>query len=260
MADTKLTKANLFGIEKELGGGTLVIANPPEPATNELVKIKIGEIVYNVEGSGPGPSEQQNFYGMILPTNTTILPGQWILEDPPTYSEYPYRADITVSGATADCSPDVRFNITDDFDKLAPIANAYTDKVMIYASEALTNSLIVPVIILNNLVATEPSSEFYQLEGYIFLNSSIATTDWINESSGGATPTYEDFPYRADIIDPDGDITSDYSADARFSYSDITSGIFAPVTNCDTSKIMIYASEIPSNTITIPVIICTKVA
>ena len=147
MADTKITKANLFGTEKELGGGTLVIANPPEAATNELVKIKIGEIVYNVEGSGPGPSGQQNFYGMILPTNTTILPGQWVLENPPTYSEYPYRADITVAGATADCSPDVRFDITDEFDKLAPIANAYTDKVMIYASEIPSNNITIPVII-----------------------------------------------------------------------------------------------------------------
>ena len=256
MADTKLIKANLFGTEKELGGGgTLVIANPPEPSTNTLVTIKIGDVVYNVEGGGPGG--QQYFYGMILPTNISIGTSSWILEDPPTYDEYPYRADISVIGATPDCSPDVRFDITDDFDKLAPIANAYTDKVMIYASEVPANTVIVPTIILNNLVATEPSPEFSQLEGYIILNSTVATTDWVNEASGGATPTYDDFPYRADIAD--SDITADYSPDVRMSYADIESGIFAPVANCDASKIMIYASEIPASSITIPVIICTKV-
>ena len=257
MADTKITKANLFGTEKELGGGTLVIANPPEPATNTLVKIKINDVIYDVAG---GTYVSQNFYGMILPTDITISPGQWTLENPPTYNEYPYKADIAVIGATPDCSPDVRFDITEDFDKLAPIANVNTNNIVtIYASEALTNSLTVPVIILNNLVATEPSAEFYQLEGYIFLNVSVATMDWVNEASGGATPTYEDYPYRADIIDPDGDITSDYSADVRFDYNDVNSGIFAPVTNCNANKIMIYASRVPDNDVTIPVIICTKV-
>jgi len=94
-------------------------------------------------------------------------------------------------------------------------------------------------------------------EGLQLTNYMVATTDWINEASGGGTPTYEDFPYRANINF--SGVTSDYSADVRLNYSEIKGGLIAPIFNCSSDKVIIYASDIPDNRITIPIIICTKI-
>ena len=88
-------------------------------------------------------------------------------------------------------------------------------------------------------------------------NVQVLTTDWVDESSGGGTPTYADYPFRADITIQG--VTTDYSPDVRFGLDEAVSGIFAPIADTGTNKVMIYASEQPSATVTIPVIICTNV-
>ena len=228
----------------------------PEAAIASLVRVKIDDVVYAIEG---GSADVSFFYGKVLSPNIVVESSAWVLENPPTYENYPYRADIEVIGATSDCSPDVRFEFDGNYNLFAPVANAYTDKVMIYASEPPSGNIMIPVIILNNVQMTIPTPGWSSLEGFIYLNSAVLTTDWVNEASGGGTPTYENYPYRADINDPSGDITSDYSPDVRFENEEIASGIFAPVAGCSAGKIQIYASEIPANDITIPAIICTKI-
>ena len=85
----------------------------------------------------------------------------------------------------------------------------------------------------------------------------VATTDWTDESDGGATPTYADYPWAAEITLTG--VTTAHSPDVRFDLTDATSGIFAPVAGTAAGKVLIYASEQPSAAITIPVIICKKV-
>ena len=34
------------------------------------------------------------------------------------------------------------------------------------------------------------------LRGLSLINTVVRTSSWINEGSGGATPTYEDYPYK----------------------------------------------------------------
>ena len=98
----------------------------------------------------------------------------------------------------------------------------------------------------------------WEVDGVIKkLNAQVLTTDWVDESSGGATPTYEDYPVVAEI--PITGVTTIHSPDVRFALEEALSGIFAPVAESDTGVVKIYASEQPSATITIPVIICTKV-
>lgn len=87
-------------------------------------------------------------------------------------------------------------------------------------------------------------------------NVTVETTDWVDESGQGGTPTYADYPFRADITVTD--MTGDYSPDVRFGYDEMNSGIFAPVAESDTDVIKIYASQVPSADIVIPTIICTK--
>ena len=95
------------------------------------------------------------------------------------------------------------------------------------------------------------------LRGIQLTNCVVARTDWVNEASGGATPTYEDYPYRADISVVG--VRSSFSPDIRLNYNDIVSRIINPICDCSTDVIRIYASRVPDNDVTIPVIICTKV-
>jgi len=83
-------------------------------------------------------------------------------------------------------------------------------------------------------------------------NVAVAVADFVVDS------TYTDYGYKAEISMPGVD--SNYSPDVRFSLADATSGIFAPVADTDTDKVIIYASEVPAADITIPVIICTPLS
>lgn len=89
-------------------------------------------------------------------------------------------------------------------------------------------------------------------EQIIATDLTVGTGVWTSSS------VYSGYGYQASITI--SNITSDYSPDVRFTCEDAVSGIFAPVADCGTNNVIIYASEIPSASITIPVIICTKVA
>lgn len=77
----------------------------------------------------------------------------------------------------------------------------------------------------------------------------VAVADW------QADATYTGFSYKAEISMPG--VTADYSPDVRFDFDDINSGVFAPVADAGTDKVIIYANAVPAAAITIPVIICT---
>lgn len=83
-------------------------------------------------------------------------------------------------------------------------------------------------------------------------NVAVAVADFVVDA------TYTDYGYKAEISMPGVD--SNYSPDVRFSLADAASGIFAPVADTDTDKVIIYASEVPAADITIPVIICTPLS
>lgn len=253
MPDRNLTKVNLFETEFGVAGGSNVEANPVEAATDTLVKLKVDDIVYSVEGGGGGAPD---LVGGLMRT-VVIGTADWVLESPATYDNYPYRADIAAVGVTSDVSPDVRFNYEDIVSGIfAPVANCGTDKVMIYASEVPASSITIPVIILNvTRGGSIPGTG--ALEGLTYSNIAVLTTDWINEGSGGATPTYDAYPFRADITL--ADVTSDYSPDVIYTLNQINMGVLGPIAVCGTGKISIYASAVPDNDITIPKIVCTKV-
>lgn len=86
----------------------------------------------------------------------------------------------------------------------------------------------------------------------IVTNVEVAVADW------EADATYADYGYKAEISMIG--VTTSYSPDVRFAYSEISSGIYAPVADTDADVVIIYASEVPASAITIPVIICTLVS
>lgn len=64
-----------------------------------------------------------------------------------TYEDFPYRAAITLSGATASMKPDVCFSLADATSGIfAPVAESYGGGVYIYASEVPGAAITIPVI------------------------------------------------------------------------------------------------------------------
>jgi len=252
MAD-RLNHANLFNNEFDLGGGSNVVANPAEEATDTLVKLKVEDVVYSVEGGG---DTTPNLISGVL-TTITVETADWVLESPATYENYPYRADLTAVGVTSDISPDVRYNYSEiESGIFAPIADCGTDKVMIYASAVPNGDFTIPVIILNvTRGGAIPGTG--SIEGLTYSNITVHTTDWINEGSGGATPTYSSYPFRADISLQD--VTADYSPDIIYTLTQINMGVLSPIAVCGSGVLNLYASAIPDSDFTIPKIVCTKV-
>lgn len=72
----------------------------------------------------------------------TVASSAWASDS--TYSDYPYRAAVALSGVTANHVPSVNFNSTDALSgKLSPISESYDGGVYIYATEALTSEVNV---------------------------------------------------------------------------------------------------------------------
>lgn len=84
----------------------------------------------------------------------------------------------------------------------------------------------------------------------VFKNKVIETSSFVSDT------TYTDYPYKADIQCTG--VTSEYVPEVTFSLEDAISGKFAPVVSSDVNTVTIYAKEVPSASITIPSILCTK--
>ena len=89
--------------------------------------------------------------------------------------------------------------------------------------------------------------EFKRLQ---FENTSVAASAFVADS------TYEDFPFRASVS-LDGVLES-MTPEVIFGLVDAVSGLFAPVAECYTGGVYVYASDVPEAAITIPTIICWK--
>ena len=76
MIDYKVENGTITSIDGyEVGGGTAVEANPQEEATQQLNKIKIDNIAYNIAGGGSGGS------GFIVKDITTQTPSSGIKDN-----------------------------------------------------------------------------------------------------------------------------------------------------------------------------------
>ena len=72
----------------------------------------------------------------------TVAASAWASDS--TYSDYPYRAAIALSGVTANHVPNVNFNSSDALSgKLSPVSESYDGGVYIYATEAITDAVSV---------------------------------------------------------------------------------------------------------------------
>ena len=83
----------------------------------------------------------------------TVAASAWASDS--TYSDYPYRASIALSGVTANHVPSVNFNSSDALSgKLSPVSESYDGGVYIYATEALTEAVSVGSVTCIKVVST----------------------------------------------------------------------------------------------------------
>ena len=76
----------------------------------------------------------------------------------------------------------------------------------------------------------------------------------IPSSAWALTNTYNDYPYRGTISIPD--VTPAMIPNVIFSWEQIESGNFSPIVATDTGAVYIYAESQPTDTVTIPAVIC----
>lgn len=83
----------------------------------------------------------------------TVASSAWASDS--TYSDYPYRAAVPLSGVTASHAPIVNFSNADSLSgKLSPVADSYAGGVYIYATEALAETVNIGSVICVKVVGT----------------------------------------------------------------------------------------------------------
>lgn len=104
---------------------------------------KIDAALKNVEDAADGSGNAS----IITATNTSVPVSAWASDT--TYTDFPFRAGITIAGCTANHKPDVTFSLTDAVSgNYAPIAESYAGGIYIYAAEKPTAALTIPTITL----------------------------------------------------------------------------------------------------------------
>lgn len=77
--------------------------------------------------------------------NVEIQPSAWQADE--TYSEYPFRAAVTLSGVTENFVPDIVLSPEDALSNVfAPVADSYSGGVYLYANEAPAGIVTVPTV------------------------------------------------------------------------------------------------------------------
>lgn len=124
----------------------------------------------------------------------------------------------------------------------------YGDKTV--TSDKLADAAVVTSKIANNTVTRSKLAA--DVKVLSFANKMVDVSVWESDS------TYMDFPYRASVAC--SGVTANHYAEVIFSPEDVMSGTFCPVTASYAGGVYVYASEIPSATVTIPTIVCTPTA
>lgn len=114
------------------------------------------ETLYGV----PTPSEALEIIGgkifdlnaaIIVQGSVSVATSAWVSDT--TYTDYPYRASIPITGCTANHIPEVVFSLADALSgKFAPVAQTYAGGVYIYAREQPSADITIPTIKLTKVV------------------------------------------------------------------------------------------------------------
>lgn len=83
-----------------------------------------------------------------------------------------------------------------------------------------------------------------------FINQSVLVAAWASDT------TYTDYPYRASVVL--SGVTSNHIPIVMFSNDDVSSGNYSSIVASYSGGVYLYAKAVPSSSIIIQTIICTK--
>ena len=88
---------------------------------------------------------------IIVQSNVSVATSAWVSDT--TYTDYPYRASIPITGCTVNHIPEVVFSLADAISgTFSPVAETYAGGVYIYASEKPSAVITIPTIKLTKVV------------------------------------------------------------------------------------------------------------
>lgn len=79
-------------------------------------------------------------------SNTSVAVASFVADS--TYTDFPYRASVPLTGVTSSMTPEVVFGVTEAMSStFAPVAETYNGGVYIYASEVPIAAITIPTIL-----------------------------------------------------------------------------------------------------------------
>lgn len=88
---------------------------------------------------------------VTLKQNVSIATSAWTSDT--TYADYPFKANIPITGCTVNHIPDVMLSLEDATSgNFAPVADSYAGVICIYAKEKPTSAMTIPTIKLTRTV------------------------------------------------------------------------------------------------------------
>lgn len=79
--------------------------------------------------------------------NVIVQAASFVTEDPATYTDFPYRAPVALSGVNSSMIPEVIFDVTDAVSgNFAPVARSYDGGIYLYAAEPPSAAVMIPTI------------------------------------------------------------------------------------------------------------------
>lgn len=121
---------------------------------NALVEVSVYDDQEDEYASNNASVGQLVAGGYIDLTNVSIASNAWSLQSTPDFSGYPYVATISASGVTsADIAEVIPSLSAINSGKLCPLNKTVTDGVQIYASEALSSSIVIEHVSIRGTVS-----------------------------------------------------------------------------------------------------------
>ena len=224
--DTAIYEAKLEGTQGQQDAQTVdnkvtAITNRVETleSDNLINKANINSLESTVSGQG----------GAINPINSLIGNGE------------PTTQDKTIIGAINELAGEIPSGTLGQSDIAENLTTNDATKVLSakqgVAIKALIDGLDSDVDAVNARIL-------------VFANKSVATSAFVSDA------TYNDYPYKAEIAC--ADVTASYVPFVNFGLDDIVADNYAPVAECGSGVVVIYAKTVPSSALTVPSIVCVK--
>ena len=131
------------------------VANLPSD-TNTALSNKVDKVSGKGLSTNDYTNTEQTKLGalnaaIIVKSNVSVATSAWASDT--TYTDYPYRASIPITGCTANHIPEAVFSLADAISgTFSPVAETYAGGVYIYASEKPSAAITIPTIKLTKVV------------------------------------------------------------------------------------------------------------